>query len=59
MKCKHLKKLYIMICRAKKELYVPSVFQLEEYCMAEGHRKCPFFRKRERRSESPVTTIIG
>ena len=51
MKCKHLKKLYITVCRVSEELYVPIVFQLKEYCVTKGHRRCPLFMKRERRSE--------
>jgi hypothetical protein len=58
MKCKHLKKLYIMVCRANEEPYGPSVFQLEECCMTKSHRKCPFFMKRELRSGSSVPVVV-
>jgi hypothetical protein len=47
MKCKHLENLHIMVCRANEKPYGPSLFQLEEYCMTEEHRKCPFFMKKE------------
>jgi hypothetical protein len=43
MKCPHLFKWLTYACKAKKQLYVPSSFQLEEYCKCRSHSKCPFF----------------
>ena len=31
------------ICSALETPYVPSPFQLGEYCRASYHRKCPFY----------------
>ncbi len=46
MKCPHLRRWTVAACRIDEKLYVPSVFQLEEYCRTREHRKCPFFVKR-------------
>jgi hypothetical protein len=45
MKCPHLRRWTVAACRIDEKVYVPSVFQLEEYCKTSGHRKCPFFVK--------------
>ena len=42
MKCPHLLKWVIPTCRALDKPYVPSLFELEEYCRTESYRKCPF-----------------
>jgi len=42
MKCPHLMKWITFLCKANKEVYSPSPFQLEEYCKREEHKKCPF-----------------
>jgi hypothetical protein len=43
MKCTHLVKRRILYCRALEKSYVPSMFQLAEYCRSGEHRKCPFY----------------
>lgn len=30
-------------CRVFTEVYVPSDFQLDEYCRTKDHQKCPFY----------------
>ncbi len=45
MKCPHLKSWTIAACKIDEKMYVPSVFQLEEYCRTRAHKKCPFFVK--------------
>ncbi len=45
MKCPHLRRWTVAACRIDKKVYVPSVFQLEEYCRTGEHKKCPFFLK--------------
>jgi hypothetical protein len=45
MKCPHLRRWTVAACRIDEKVYVPSVFQLEEYCKTRGHRRCPFFVK--------------
>lgn len=42
MKCPHLEKWVVSVCKAKENLYVPSNFQLHEYCRTQSYRKCPF-----------------
>jgi hypothetical protein len=43
MKCNHLVKGRISSCRALERPYVPSLFQLAEYCRRRQYRKCPFY----------------
>jgi hypothetical protein len=45
MKCPHLLKWSISSCKALDKPYVPSLFELEEYCRTKDHRKCPFYLK--------------
>lgn len=45
MKCPHLRRWSVAACRIDEKVYVPSVFQLEEYCKKREHKKCPFFVK--------------
>jgi len=35
----------ISSCKAFDKPYVPSLFELEEYCRTKEHRKCPFYLK--------------
>lgn len=53
MKCPFLKGNYLASCKADKEVYVPSPFELEEYCKASRHVICPFYC-RARNEEKPV-----
>ncbi len=46
MKCAHLvSRRSIKSCFALKVRYVPSLFELEEYCRTGSHKKCPFYLK--------------
>jgi hypothetical protein len=45
MKCPHLIKWVVSACKAAEMSYVPSLFELEEYCKTKSHRKCPFYLK--------------
>ena len=43
MSCSFLKGRYVVSCGATKEVYVPSSFELEEYCTCGRHTVCPFY----------------
>lgn len=46
MKCTHLKTVStVSCCKASERPYVPSLFELGEYCRTTDHRKCPFYLK--------------
>jgi hypothetical protein len=45
MKCPHLHRWTVATCKIGDRIYVPSVFQLQEYCKTRGHKRCPFFVK--------------
>ena len=43
IKCPHLARWAASKCTAAGDHYLPSAFQLGEYCKSPGHRKCPFY----------------
>ncbi len=43
MKCPHLGRLEILTCKVEEKPYIPSLFELQEYCKGERHRRCPFY----------------
>lgn len=43
MECPLLGGNYIASCTALKRVYVPSSFELDEYCRTVGHRICPHY----------------
>jgi hypothetical protein len=62
MKCTHLVRGRNMACRALEKAYVPSLFQLVEYCRSGGHRKCPFYLRgvvSVNGKESPAGTALS
>lgn len=45
MKCPYLVRCAISKCKAAKSSYMPSLFELQEYCGAsKNFKKCPFFQ---------------
>ncbi len=42
-KCPHLLKWTISSCKANKKPYIPSIFELDEYCTGDGHERCPLY----------------
>ena len=47
MKCPYLTGTYMSSCIANSEVYIPSSFELAEYCRSSGHRRCPFYVARK------------
>ncbi len=45
MKCPFLTGRYMYTCTANSEAYIPSQFELEEYCRGKRHTMCPFYMK--------------
>ncbi len=43
MHCPFLEGKYMLSCRALGEVYVPSTFDLDEYCGHDRHKICPFY----------------
>ena len=44
MKCPHLSDTRIVSCTADRAVYIPSLFELEEYCNSTHYIKCPLSR---------------
>ncbi|MBF0541667.1 MAG: hypothetical protein HQK91_09500 [Nitrospirae bacterium] len=42
-KCRYLFKEPEPKCKVFIEIYVPSDFQIDEYCLTIDHKKCPFY----------------
>lgn len=43
LKSMHLVNRTNAVCKALEKAYVPSLFQLVEYCRSGEYRKCPFY----------------
>jgi len=43
MQCSFLEGRRILSCRSLGAVYIPSIFELNEYCTQDKHKKCPFF----------------
>jgi hypothetical protein len=43
MRCPYLADNPLYRCEAADKLYVPSDFQLREYCKAKRYKRCPFY----------------
>lgn len=43
MQCSFLEGKRILSCRSLGAVYIPSIFELNEYCTRDKHKKCPFF----------------
>jgi len=46
MECPYLTGVYMKYCIAEKHDYVPSVYELREYCKERQHRVCRFYLTR-------------
>lgn len=55
MKCPFLRDWIVSACRAGDTPYMPSRFQLQEYCKNKDHRKCPFYSD----MQGQVTSLQG
>jgi len=47
MRCLLLQGKYMIFCTAVKEGYIPSTFELDEYCRRERYKICPLYCKAE------------
>ncbi len=43
MRCPHLVDRMVSFCKADDKPYVPSIYELQEYCTAGKHQRCPLF----------------
>ncbi len=44
MKCPCLINLDLPTCKAGTKSYIPTLFEFDEYCTNDAHKKCPFYR---------------
>ncbi len=45
MRCPLIQGKFMIFCTAVKEGYIPSTFELDEYCRREKHKMCPLYCK--------------
>lgn len=45
MKCRFLTGNYLLACKAASKVYMPSSFEINEYCESSRHKVCPLFFK--------------
>lgn len=44
-KCLFFTGRFMMTCRARVNVYVPSSFEMREYCKTGRHKVCPFYSR--------------
>jgi|GEM_PF-5022298 len=59
MKCNYLYGRYMLACKAGPRSYVPSSFEIEEYCKTGRHRVCPLYFMHEGERTSDCITRRG
>lgn len=47
LRCPYLTGKYLISCSVSREPYVPSAFEIQEYCISGRHSMCPFYGRRE------------
>jgi len=57
MRCLHLQGKYMIFCTAVKEGYIPSTFELDEYCRQEKHTGCPLYGKAQTDGKCDLSMI--
>ncbi len=45
MKCRFLTGKYLLACKAEGKVYMPSSFEIQEYCNSKRHKICPLYFK--------------
>ncbi len=45
MECPHFAGMFMKYCVAERETYVPSVYEMREYCQQEQHRVCGIYMR--------------
>ncbi len=43
MSCPYFNEMYVGVCEALEEPYVPTIGELEQFCFREHYRSCPIF----------------
>ena len=43
MSCPHLLNWTVSYCRADDKPYIPSIYELQEYCTIGAHERCPLY----------------
>ncbi len=43
MRCPHLRTWTVSSCKADKRPYIPSLYEIQEYCTDKRHKKCPLY----------------
>lgn len=43
MSCPHLLNWTVSSCRADDKPYIPSIYELQEYCTVGAHERCPLY----------------
>lgn len=55
MSCHFLEGNYLLVCKAGKGVYVPSRYEIREYCKYRQHKICPhYLNAKKHRPLKPV-----
>ena len=48
MECPHFAGVFMKYCVAERETYVPSVYEMREYCQQAQHRVCRIYMRTDK-----------
>jgi hypothetical protein len=59
MECPYLSGLYMKYCISEKHDYVPSVYELREYCKERQHRVCQYYLRADAATVTNAMQSVG
>jgi len=59
MICNFLSDKHLLICTARYGCFVPSAFEIDEYCKTKLHKICPIYRKHSGKNGACILTGSG
>jgi hypothetical protein len=59
MGCRFFTGRFMMACKANVNVYVPSAFEMQEYCGSIRHKVCPHYSKAKNSAWRPLFSDEG
>lgn len=59
MRCPHLLNWTVSSCKADDKPYIPSIYELQEYCTVRAHKRCPLYMNVERDGHESLSGAEG
>lgn len=58
MECPHFAGMFMKYCVAERETYVPSVYEMREYCQQSQHRVCGIYMRTDNGTATINNTVM-